>query len=101
MDEIPIVQRKRCKCGDGEGCKCSKPAHPGELVVTWDGREAERVKAAAVLLGIEPEALVRGAVDDRLKESTFTPADEQAHRVIEDAREGHSRLSRGRSEVSS
>lgn len=93
MCDIPIIQRERCKC------KAMEP-RPGEIVITWSRGEADRIREAAALMDIEPEALVRWAVDDRLKESTFTPADEQAHRVIEDAREGHSRLSRGRSEVS-
>jgi len=67
MCDIPIIQRERCKC------RAIEP-RPGEIVITWSRGEAERIKTAAALMDIEPEALIRQAVDDRVKESTFSPA---------------------------
>ena len=67
MCDIPIIQRERCKC------KAMEP-RPGEIVITWSRGEAERIKTAAALMDIEPETLIRQAIDDRVREASFAPA---------------------------
>jgi hypothetical protein len=58
---VPISQRKLCK-------------PKGELTVTWPVDEADRIREAASEIGVKSRDFIRKAVDDAIREATFTPA---------------------------